>query len=235
LTVLIYPRTNIQWDGLTLEDFVNQPLEGKAKRIEEFIQSEALEVWSEAFKMSFFDFRAKLHAIARESWDAVRNASIGNALTNDLTVVPIDDDDILSPDLVRWIDPAKADVVFWIQARIKAGVCTINRNVLSRWNGKPRLGCVQYALRGNAIKADWLAHHGHVDPSNAQPINRFLSASVRSVASLTVLLLALKKPNPAEHLRDIAKRWAQSRSHLGKDLRWADQYFQRVKRLHKEL
>lgn len=103
--IVIWCRTNVEWDKMTYEAFCAQDLtEKEYKKMVPVIR-----LWDTLFSCSFFEFRSKLHQIAKSTWaDADVNCEIaegtealGNLLdeVDDPIIVPVDDDDWFAPTL----------------------------------------------------------------------------------------------------------------------------------------
>jgi hypothetical protein len=242
--VLIFPRTDIEWAEMTPGLFRKQRLKGKPGAVIQYaIRSNVLGVWNNAFRMSYFNFRAKLQALVRDNWNAVEGATVAPPGKLPLppgfkVVVPVDDDDFFSPDLAFHLVRTMTPLVHWWEAKLGAGSLNIDKR-------PNRYATNQYALRGEAIKPGWLYHHWfvHTLRGKTRNINRFLSLNNKTVASLGVLVpnrtsyfnfRAMTKPNRIGRLRGIAKKGTRV-PEVPPGLEWAKPYIERVAELHQEL
>ncbi|MDX1564249.1 MAG: hypothetical protein R3236_02530 [Phycisphaeraceae bacterium] len=214
-----------------------------------------LELWNRTFSIPYHLFRARLKHIAQENLSRVQRAVLAplDRVPDGAIVVPVDDDDWFSEDLVARIREAYRDSVrgyYWERAVLEARPGRVFR----KWFGKGSrsfdqadhsrytCGTNNYAV---VNKEDWrnLALH-HVQASRqfdahgdrVQALPGMLGIQNRNLASQTVLRGRHGLIGRGRLLRRYRRyRQFYQRVHLPAALEWAQPYVQMMSELMDEL
>jgi hypothetical protein len=171
MKVIIFVRQNIDWANMTAEKFYMQSGKSTANRI---IKSgiDILRLWEGLFRVSFFEFRAKMKDIAEK-----QNSKTGCPIIRgeeemmeimegdeDAYLVPVDDDDFFRCDISKIQDLDNNGIVVWPE-------CWISNESVGRARPANRfVGTNCYAVRKSYLKQkvaeynQWafLRYHGAV-------------------------------------------------------------------------
>jgi hypothetical protein len=194
-----------------------------------------VEMWNTSFNIPYHEFRQRLKVIAQlclSRVDGAQRATLDSAPPGAL-LVPVDDDDWFSPDLVHRLrqafDPS-ISCYYW------------SRHILEperrkrRWKGLLKefltgrviFATNNYAIRNTPGLADLTLHHmtarDHFEATQVRYLPAALSVHNRSLASQTVL--GMKRPIARDQLveRFECYRTLYARTHLSRGLRWAVPY-----------
>jgi hypothetical protein len=160
-------------------------------------------IWSSVFRVSYVDFRKRLHSLQLENLREVAFDSVLNQYEykdENAIVVPTDDDDWFHPDIINMIKQQVEPIVYWNFINYTEGAVKIH---------SPYLQNMQYIYESNNYfltqpKDDMLIRD-HVYASrtikNGRYIDSFLSVHNRTLASLSLLWKSLLfSPNPQQEL-----------------------------------
>ncbi|WP_146503663.1 hypothetical protein [Rubinisphaera italica] len=167
----LYMRTDISWDQMTEETFLDQ---GKlnpsviAHPLYPFDKLLAkIKWWNSLFKMSYFEYRHQLKSIAELNRSRIRGVDfvirnrhkfpLINSAKEDFLFIPCDDDDWFDSGLIddiQLIMKQTPDLVCWNDARINS----VKREqpdefVTLRCNGIHRFGTNSYGISSRALNA----------------------------------------------------------------------------------
>ncbi|MFV0442077.1 MAG: class I SAM-dependent methyltransferase [Planctomycetaceae bacterium] len=112
IPVVLYVRTNLDWETLTEESFLRQEECANSVRAMSADQKQtllhAIQLWNRTFGVSYFAYRQRLKEIAELNWTRIRNLDLVVRRQDLFTVVehldrfivlPVDDDDWFHPDV----------------------------------------------------------------------------------------------------------------------------------------
>jgi hypothetical protein len=124
---VVLVRTDIDWFEMTYNKYVNAPQADGTyhtycmheKRKERFIED--IKQWDKTFAISYFEFRHTLQQIALKSIEGARLEVVRGvnkiedllARSGDFWIIPIDDDDWLSPKVARLSRRRRFTVISW--------------------------------------------------------------------------------------------------------------------------
>ena len=129
----IHCRTDVPWGAMRLDDFRAQVQDiningGPPERVS---TGDVIQLWERAYGLSFFGYRETLkrvcYASIREWCDAAKvtyTRGVWSGAHGDI-VVPVDDDDIILPDVLRVLsyfeDDSSIDLVVWNRVTVHHG------------------------------------------------------------------------------------------------------------------
>ena len=163
MRIVIYIRTDIPWYQWTRKDFLKQPLAGKPKAaLRAFFRRGLLDVWEEAFSISYLSYRGLIQQIMRSSLQPLveqgcyivkgpqelrRFLSEKGEPAKGGWIIPVDDDDTLSPELPGLLSETDPDtpIALW-------------DTIYSR-SGKPHYSC------RDVFSSNSYALHSNLEPS----------------------------------------------------------------------
>lgn len=102
----------MDWSHLTWDQFIAQN-SGYYHRVR---------AWNHTFSLDYFSFRAELKRISQDNWKNILHSSIvtdTSYLLEDDMLIPSDDDDWFSPNVIDDVVSVNSELVYWNQARIK--------------------------------------------------------------------------------------------------------------------
>ena len=213
--VFVYLRSNIQWEGMTQDNFLLQTGTSLGISSDQLRKVErAIEIWDAEYRLSYSSYRQRLKEIGDYS-RSVMTGLDGIFLSyygvewlirsgEPAWIIPVDDDDWHIPDLADRLRATSSQFVYWdIDRIIHCWNIGDNEPALSHQKPLANYKCLltnAYAVHTSALQQlprdeqrKVLDHHGralsvasrHIDTSYISYIPETLGATYKSPASFT--------------------------------------------------
>lgn len=230
MNVTIVVRSCPDYSKINLATFLNQlndPYKPHAE-LKEIMEHSVIETWNNFFAMDFFSYRQEVASIARHNLNNIKCrivkgfAEFGHwlALKEDEVVVPVDDDDWFSPDIINLGTSFREqdNLVCWNKSTFK----TFNRSKFYLSKGF-RLASNNWAVRKSWLQSlntktaydfilgshrhsqTYVEHNLSKDKINVLDAN--LSVYVRHLGSLVLLRSFCQSNSVVSTLKMVCQRW----------------------------
>lgn len=212
-----------------------------------------VDAWNRTFTMPFHEFRHRVREIARASLGAVSGAACSpwNEIPEGALVIPIDDDDWLSPEAAEALEAARDPAAFgyyWISSYLEVPINVrhrlglIGRRLFPRRRPYWTCSSNNYAFLKSAEMGTRLLKHSHASPwfdgagaALVRRLERRLSVQNRTLASITSLAFRRRSIGRRALIRKYRTYRGLYSRPVPRDIAWCQPYVAMMADLMNEL
>jgi len=252
METIVFVRHNIDWADMTMKEFMSQNprfgpggRETEGKAILKWFKANKIffDLWNQIFQIDYFTFRARVKELAEETFVGVKVVKGFEALKQeckkneeDAYIVPIDDDDWISPKLASRLSSQSAAIIHWNMA--------FTDNPRTKYGFKSFRTC-NFAVRKSIIQntpkfQKLLLHHvsfgNHAKRIKSARIRALLSVANRTIASVGQMQRIWQRSVSRKRFQSRLSEMALVMSRIKKTgIEWTIPFMEKNAELHRRL